>query len=46
MYLDLGSSSVNTLITNQNHIGEQTPFNTSVDLTAHLVRAGVSYKFQ
>lgn len=46
MYLDLGSSSVNTLITNQNHASEQTPFNTSVDLTAHLVRAGVSYKFQ
>lgn len=46
MYLDLGNSSVNTLITNPTHVGEQTPFNTSVDLTAHLVRAGVSYKFQ
>ncbi|MDO8980521.1 MAG: porin family protein [Afipia sp.] len=46
MYLDLGSSSVNTLITNAAHASERTPFNTSVDLTAHLVRAGVSYKFQ
>jgi outer membrane immunogenic protein len=45
LYVDLGSTDVNATITNPVHEGEMTPFRTSVDLTAHIVRAGLSYKF-
>jgi len=46
MYVDLGTSTANMIITNPTHAPEYTPFRTSVDMNAHIVRAGLSYRFQ
>ena len=47
MYVDLGSTKVNSNIINPlAHAGESSPFNSSVDLTSHIARIGISYRLQ
>lgn len=46
MYVDLGTSSANMTINNPPHVPEYTPFNTSYDMNSHILRAGLSYRFQ
>ncbi|MBN9596847.1 MAG: porin family protein [Afipia sp.] len=46
MYVDLGTSTASMLINNPPHAPEYTPFSTSYDMTSHILRAGLSYRFQ
>ena len=46
MYVDLGTSSANMVINSSPHAPEYTPFATSYDMNAHILRAGLSYRFQ
>lgn len=46
LYVDLGTSTANMIINNPPHAPEYTPFSTSYKMNSHLLRAGLSYRFQ
>lgn len=45
LYVDFGSVSTSGLLTNAGFPGQSNPFSTSEDLSAHIARAGVNYRF-